>query len=250
LPTLLQAALLAAVGFAGAVVNTIAGGGTLLTVPAMILMGYGPLAANATNRLALVVQGAAATVLYRRRGALDLALSLRLAAAASVGSAAGAWLATRLDERTFGQVLAALMVVALGFLLFRPARWFEERPAGGAPRPWLTGAGFLLLGVYGGFFGAGIGVFFLLLLAAAQRLDLVAGNAVKSAVVLVLSAVAAIVFAFEGAIDYGAAAPLAAGNALGGWAGAHLSLKGGNVWIRRALLAVVLASVYKLLAPA
>ena len=105
-----------------------------------------------------------------------------------------------------------------------------------------------MLGVYGGFYGAGIGVFILLLLAGAQRLDLVAGNAIKSAVVLFLSLAAAAVFARAGAIDWIAAIPLAVGNGIGGWVGAHLSLQGGNRWIRRVLLVVVVAGVYKLLA--
>ena len=243
-----QALILGLVGFASAVVNTLAGGGTLVTVPVMILMGFGPLTANATNRLALVVQGFGATALYRRRRTVDLRLSLRLSAVACLGSAGGAWLATMPDEETFGQILAVLMLGALASLLFLPARWFEERPSAGAPRPVLTAVGFLLIGMYGGFFGAGIGVFILLLLAAAQHLDLVAGNTVKSAVVLVLSLTASAVFAVLGHIDYAAAVPLAVGNGLGGWVGAHLSLKGGNLWIRRVLLLDVFAGVYKLLA--
>jgi len=243
----IQFALLGLVGFVSAVVNTMAGGGTLLTVPVMILMGFGPLTANATNRLALVAQGLGATALYRRRRAVDLRLSLRLSALACLGSALGAWLATRLEEDTFRKILAVLMLIALVFLVWRPARWFEERPRAGPPRPLLTGIGFLLVGIYGGFFGAGIGVFILLLLAAVQRMDLVTGNAVKSVIVLALSLTASAVFAVLGQIDYLAAVPLALGNGLGGWVGAHLSLRGGNAWIRRILLLVVLAGVYKLL---
>ena len=243
----IQWILLFGIGFVSAVVNTLAGGGTLLTVPAMVLMGFGPLTANATNRAALVVQSFSATAHYRRRDLVDLRLSLRLSAVVCVGAAGGAWLATRLPERTFGHVMAVLMVAALLFLLLRPARWFESRPTA-RPHPALAALALLGLGIYGGFFGAGVGIFILLLLAALQGLDLVAGNTVKSVMVLALSLTATAVFAILGQIDYAALVPLALGNALGGWVGAHLSLKGGNVWIRRFLLLVVLAAVYKLLA--
>jgi uncharacterized membrane protein YfcA len=242
----LEILALLGVGFVSAVVNTIAGGGTLLTVPAMVLMGFGPLTANATNRAALVVQSLSATAHYRRAGAVDLGLSLRFSGIACVGAALGAWLATRLDERTFGHVLAVLMIGALVFLLLRPARWFEARPESGPPHPLLASLGLFGVGAYGGFFGAGVGIFILLLLSAVLRLDLVAGNTVKSVMVLALSLTATVVFGLLGQIDYAALLPLAAGNALGGWVGAHLSLKGGNAWIRRFLLVAVLAGVYKL----
>jgi uncharacterized membrane protein YfcA len=245
-PILATGALLL-VGFASAVVNTLAGGGTFLAVPAMILLGYSPLTANATNRLALTVQGAGATALYRRQGRIDLRLGLRLSLIACLGSGGGAYLATRLDEEAFNRTIACLMVVTLGVLLWLPADWFARRPATGSPRPLLTGAGFLLVGIYGGFFGAGLGVFILLLLSATQRLDLVAGNAIKSLVVLFLSLVASLVFLWLGHVDLVAAVPLAVGNGLGGWLGARWSLSGGDVWIRRLLIVVVAASVYKLL---
>ena len=244
---IVTAVALLLVGFASAVVNTLAGGGTFLTVPVMILLGYSPLTANATNRLALTVQGLGATALYRRQGRIDLRLGLRLSLLACVGSGGGAYLATRLDEESFNRTIACLMVVTLGVLLWLPAGWFARRPASGPPRPLLTAAGFLLAGVYGGFFGAGLGVFILLLLAATQRLDLVAGNAIKSLVVLFLSLVASGVFLWLGHVDLVAAVPLAVGNGVGGWLGARWSLAGGDVWIRRLLIVVVAASVYKLL---
>jgi uncharacterized membrane protein YfcA len=143
--------------------------------------------------------------------------------------------------------MAVLMVAALLFLLLRPARWFASRPAATSAHPVLAGLGLLGVGLYGGFFGAGVGIFILLLLAALQGLDLVAGNTVKSVMVLALSLSASAMFAALGWIDYRALLPLAAGNAVGGWVGAHLSLRGGNVWIRRLLLLVVIAGVYKLL---
>ena len=245
--TVLTTGALLLVGFASAVVNTLAGGGTFLTVPVMILLGYSPLTANATNRLALTVQGVGATAHYRRQGRIDMRLGLRLSLLACLGSGGGAYLATRLDEQAFNLTIACLMVVTLGVLLWLPADWFARRPATGPPRPWLTAAGFLLAGIYGGFFGAGLGVFLLLLLSATQRLDLVAGNAIKSLVVLWLSLVASIVFVWLGHVDLLAAVPLAVGNGLGGWLGARWSISGGDVWIRRLLIVVVAASVYKLL---
>ncbi|MGD8377423.1 MAG: sulfite exporter TauE/SafE family protein [Acidobacteriota bacterium] len=243
----LEVALLFLIGLVSAVINTLAGGGTLLTVPAMVLLGFGPLTANATNRAGLVIQSLSATVHYRRRRVLRVRQALQLTGIVCVGAGLGAWLATRLPERTFGQVMAVLMVAALLFLLLRPARWFASRPAATSAHPVLAGLGLLGVGLYGGFFGAGVGIFILLLLAALQGLDLVAGNTVKSVMVLALSLSASAMFAALGWIDYRALLPLAAGNAVGGWVGAHLSLRGGNVWIRRLLLLVVIAGVYKLL---
>jgi len=223
--------LLFATGAVAGTLNVVAGGGSFLTLPLMIFLGIPAGVANGTNRVALLLQNTGAVWGFRRHGVLDVQLAMRLAAPAVVGAALGSWMALQVSDFAFRRLLAVLMLTMTLWTLFRPppaesVSRDEETPIG---MP-LLGL-FFLIGVYGGFIQAGVG-FLLLAGTTAAGLDLVRGNAVKVALVLVWTVVTIFVFASGGAINWGAGIVLGAGNLVGGQLGVRLTILKGHAWIR------------------
>lgn len=236
------------VGAIAGVVNVFAGGGSLLTLPVLILIGLPAAVANGTNRVALVFQNVAATAAFRRRGVADVRLAGWLTLAALPGAIAGAIISVRLDDELFRRILAVLMVVAIGLtVLRRPARKPDARLAPITRRERLAAMiGFVFLGFYMGFIQAAVGFLVIATLGLVTRLDLVRINALKVMVILTTQIVALAVFLAAGKVDWVAGLVLAAGNALGGYGAAHLAVAGGEKWARRLLVAATLILAAKM----
>lgn len=272
-----QSALLLAVGAAAGFLNVMAGGGSLLTVPTMVFLGMPGPVANGTNRIALLVQNIVAVGTFFRRGYSDFRLSLTLAAASLPGAIIGAYAGTRLDGVWFNRTLAAIMIGVMILMATRrnaraskqartPPPGVEtnlpdervdeaaglavEAPPAKAiePRRLLWGhLGMGALGFYGGFIQIGIGFLIMPLLHRVMGLDLVRVNMHKVFVIGVYTVAALAVFASRVEIVWLAGAALAAGNALGGWLGAHTSVSRGEGVIRFVLYSVLVVFVVKLL---
>lgn len=232
----------ALIGLASGIVNTLAGAGTLITLPALIFLGLPPAVANATGRVGVALQSASATWTFRRKEALDLGLGLRLLVPAGLGSALGAWVSTRIDPHLFQRLIAVVMVLLLPLVIRGRG---QGRPRT-LPRAAVAPI-FLAIGFYGGFIQAGVGLFLLAALRATHGMDLVHGNALKSLLVLGFTLVALAVFGARGLVEPRVALALAAGGALGGALGGHLAIAGGERLIRAALVITVLASATRLL---
>lgn len=235
-----ESALLVGGGFVAGVANTLAGGGSLLTVPLLVLLGLPGTVANGTNRVGVLVQGAAGTWRFRAEGVAVFRESLAVGAPVVLGSVAGALWISRASPETFERLFGIVMLIVLVPIL-RSAGPSAVRPARPWPR-WLATLVYLAIGVYGGAFQAGVQIFLLFALARAG-LDLVRANAVKVVVVTTLTAGAVPVFAAAGQVAWGPAALLAAGYFGGAVVGTRLAVRGGEGPVRVvvALAAVVLA---------
>ena len=242
------AALLAAVGLVAGVLNVLAGGGSLLTLPVLVFLGLPPTVANGTNRVAILVQNVGAAWSFSRHGLLD-ARWLRLGVPpAMVGAVVGTWLAVEVDEATLQRVLALIMVLVAVWTVWNPVK----PPVHGRPAPpertlarFGLMAGFFVVGAYGGFIQAGVGFLILALLAGAG-LDLVRGNAMKVTLVLCFTPLALAGFALNGMVDWGLGLSLAAGNLVGGLLGVRLNVRKGQDWVRRVVVVMVLLFAVRL----
>ena len=219
----IQWLLLFGVGLVAGAINTIAGGGSLLTLPALIFLGLPAPVANGTNRVGVFIQSLTATLQFRREQALEVRGTVLPLVATVVGAAGGALLSVDLDETRLEQAIGVAMLVMLALLLFRPSQWLEPSTKPPAPRG-VQAAAFFLVGVYGGFLQAGVGFFLLAGLVWLARLELVPANGVKSLLILVFTLPAAVVFVLHDLIAWEAGISLAAGSALGGWLGARVSV--------------------------
>lgn len=248
LPFPLAAALLVATGAVAGTLNVLAGGGSLLTLPVLIFLGLPPTVANGTNRVAILVQNVGAAASFRRHGLLD-APWLRLAVPpALLGAVVGVWMGVRIGDVAFQRTLAGVMVAVGIWTLWNPVKPAVDTDAGPPARPLhraLLAGGFFVVGVYGGFIQAGVG-FIILALLAAGGVDLVRGNALKVALVLVFTPLALAGFALNGLVDWALGLSLALGNLLGGLLGVRLNVLKGSSWVRRVVVLAVLVFAVRL----
>jgi uncharacterized membrane protein YfcA len=235
-------------GFVAGFMNTLAGSGSLVTLPVLIFLGLPVTIANGTNRVGILFQNIVGTTSFRRGGLLDVRGSLILGVPAVLGSIAGAQIAVRLDEATMRTTIGALMLVMLFIILLRPQRWLRGtlHQLDHWPKWWLLGL-FFLIGLYGGFIQAGVGIFLLAGLVLGVGYDLVKANAVKIAIVLLFTISAITVFVVHDQVDWVIGLVLSVGNMLGAWVAARMAIERGAVWVRRLLILVVAISAAELL---
>jgi uncharacterized membrane protein YfcA len=211
--------LLAAGGCAGAV-NAVAGGGSLISFPALLAVGYSPVAANVTNQVGLVPGYLGGTVGYRADLAGQRARARALCATAVLGAAAGTALLLLAPAHSFRVIVPYLVLASCGLLALQPqltrAAGHHRQAHPGLP----LHAGVFAASVYGGYFGGALGIVLLAILGALLIDDLHRLNALKGLLSFAGGIVAATGYALFGPVHWGAAALIAAGALFGGHAGA------------------------------
>jgi uncharacterized membrane protein YfcA len=246
---------LGAAAIAGAI-NAIAGGGTLVAFPAIVGLGVTPLVANATTTVALWPGSVGSMWGYRHELAGARTWALRFALPSLAGGATGALLLLKTSADRFEHVVPYLVLAAT--LLFMAQGPIARRLGRTARVTALTNAelppppfGYLLyqfgVGVYGGYFGAGIGILMLAVLGAMGLTNIHQMNGLKNLGALVINAVAAALFAMSGIVRWPIALAMAVGGLIGGYAGATLAQRVPQIWVRRAITAVGLMAFVWLL---
>ena len=246
-PWYLYLAVIAA-GFMSGFINTLAGSGSLVTLPLLIFLGLPATIANGTNRVAILLQNVVGVTSFDRQGILDRRGTLVLGTPMVVGALVGANIAVNLDEILMRRTIGVLMLVMLVVILIQPERWLRGKlqRLEGWPAWWQFGL-FFVIGIYGGFIQAGVGIFLLAGLVLGVGYDLVRANAVKVGVVLVFTFFALGVFIFNDQVDWGIGLVLALGSMMGAWTAARVAVDKGAAWVRRLLIAVVVISATNLL---
>jgi len=246
-PLYWQLPLLTAFGVVAGILNVVAGGGSLLTLPLLLFLGLPAPVANGTNRIAIFCQNIFAMRGFRQQGVFPLRLALLCTLPALFGSYLGASLAVNIDDTLFRQLLAGVMIGVLLLTALDPAkRWRRDELPMTRLRLVLLLLTFFVVGVYGGFVQAGVG-FIIIAGLLPHGLDLVRINAVKVIVIFAFTIVALAVFISHGQVDYGLGLALALGNSVGGAIGSHLAVKKGHVWLQRVVSITVLVFALKLL---
>ena len=245
--TWLDAAAVIGTGIVAGFFNVTAGGGSLLTLPLLILYGLPAPVANGTNRLALVAQNLVAVPTFRRGGVRGLRSTWPLIAVALPGAILGAVAGATVSDALFKKVLGVLILALAAVVVSRPP---EHEPDDAPPparyRPATFGA-FVLLGLYAGFVQAGIGFLIVFALAGLERFPLLRAHAFKVTIVLALQTVALVVFAALGKVMWGVGLLLAVGLATGGYIGARIALRSGERALRVLLVVASAALALKLL---
>jgi uncharacterized membrane protein YfcA len=237
--------LLAAVpiaGFVAGFMNTLAGSGSLLTLPMLILLGLPANVANGTNRVGVLMQNIVAVATFRRRGVLDLRGAWKLVVPAVLGAVIGAELAVDLDEALMRRAIGVLMLVLLALMALNPERWIAEQATRREPRWWVEVPVFFAIGVYGGFIQVSVGLFLLGGLVLGAGYNLVGANAMKNLIVLVFTAAALVVFVVNEQVSWTLGLLLGAGQAAGAWTAANVAVTRGARFVRTAVIVIVLVS--------
>jgi uncharacterized protein len=229
-------------GALGGAINAVAGGGSFVAFPALMFTGVPPVSANATNTLALWVGVTASGGAYRNRLSISRRVMIPLIVTSVIGGLAGAFLLIKTPAQTFLKVMPWLMLGAT--LLFAFGKHLTGRIAAGissdASRGAITGASVfeLIVAVYGGYFGGGIGIMNLAMLAAMGMTDIHDMNALKVVLGGVINGVATVTFVITGAIVWPQAIVMTLGAILGGYFAAHYAQKLPQSWIRAFVILV------------
>ncbi|MEM9327101.1 MAG: sulfite exporter TauE/SafE family protein [Bacteroidota bacterium] len=232
--------------FAG-FINTIAGGGSLITMPTLIFMGLPSVDANASNRVALFIQNIFAVQGFRSKGVFLFPFSIWLGISASIGAVLGALIAVDIKGEVFNRILAAVMVVVMVLTILKPyltSKVAEEQFTRGKTA-WSV-VSFFGIGVYGGFIQAGVGFLIIALLTNIHGLGMAKTNSVKVMVILMYSVLALVVFFLEDKIRWEYGLILAIGNAVGAWIASRWSVNKDDKWIRLILIITVTGLAIKL----
>ena len=239
--------ILIVAGFIAGVVNTIAGGGSFLTLPALMLFGLDPKLANGTNRVAVLFSSGAAVATFHKHGHLNRKLANRLTLPTILGVPVGALLAIYLPSGAFEPVFGVIFLCMAVLLISNPKRIAQANAESDEASRWIRPI-FFGIGIYVGFIQAGMGILVLLAMSLLSGSDLVASNAVKNWIAFIVTLAATVMFAFHGLIEWLPGLVMAAGNLLGGIVGAKLAIKKGNRLIFGFLIVVMVATGLKLIA--
>jgi uncharacterized protein len=242
------------VGILAGFINTLAGGGSFFTLPMLIFLGLPAVVANGTNRLAITVQSIFAVAGFRRKGVSDFKSSLLLSVPSCIGAIIGAQLAVGIPDILFKRILAVLMVLFLGLILWDPiqrryriTRHVENISELSWNRNIAVMIALFFAGIYGGFVQAGVGFLFIMTFNMIGRLNLVKTNSHKVFIAGINALFSLFVFLLHSKIYWITGLVLAAGTGLGGWIGSNLAVSKGEWFVRVVLAISIIAMVVRLL---
>jgi len=244
----IETSVLFASGLAAGFINAVSGGGSMLTLPALIFVGLPPSLANGTNRVAVMVQNIAALATYHQLKVTNHRLAFSLAIPTIIGAFLGALVSIRLNDTQFRTILGIVLLLLIGPVLAEPqlhARFANRQHV--FRESWGLWAVFFVIGIYSGFLQVAAGIFFLLVLSLFGGMDLVFANSIKVTAMLCTTATALLVFVADNKVAWGTGLLLAVANALGAWLGALWGVKKGEHWIRVVLITTVVVMALQLL---
>ena len=235
--------LLFAAGIAGAM-NSVAGGGSFFSFPALIFTHVPPIPANATSTVALWPGSVASAAAYRKHFPMDFKILVEMVTTSVVGGTLGALILLRTPQSTFMRFVPYLFLLATLLLIFgkQIANWVETTFKASKQPRWLVVAASnffqFLIALYGGFFGAGIGIMMLALLTMLRMEDIHAMNALKTLLNAAINGAAVITFIVAGAVLWPQALVMLVGAVAGGYGGAYFAQKIEPKIVRRVVIAV------------
>jgi uncharacterized membrane protein YfcA len=238
----LELIALAAAGFAAGAVNAVAGGGTLISFPALIAAGYPAKVANVTNTIAVWPGYVGGCLGYREELSRQRNRSVLLAIPSVAGALVGAALLLSTSEDAFEAIAPVLIVVSAALLAFSSrlsdfAAHHRIGSRGGDHLPVALFGSLFVSGIYGAYFGAGLGIINFAVLMILLPDDIQHSNALKTLISLVVNGVAAVTFALFGPVEWAPGLLMGLAALFGGYAGVGVARALGPVWLRRAVIA-------------
>lgn len=235
-----QLIILLLASFAAGAVNSVAGGGTLISFPTLVALGLPPVVANATNTVALVPGSLASAWAYRKELGAHRGLVLRFFWPSVLGGFLGAFVVLRASERTFELVIPWLVLGATLLILMKePLRRRLAALSGHTkPRPIWASLAILLMAIYGGYFGAGIGIITLAVLSLVAEIGIHEMNGIKTLIASTVNGTATVLFIARGAAHLPTAFLMMAAVITGGYVGAKVARRMPTKVVERVVVSV------------
>lgn len=234
--------------FLAGLIDAIAGGGGVITLPTLIFMGLSPGQVVATNKLLAIFGSASSTYQYFRKGKIELNLVWRLAIIALLGSALGAQLVLGFKNQEAFRMIIAGLIILVGIMVVSNKRMGMDNHYEGLTRRTLLigGGGALLIGMYDGFFGPGTGTFLMFLFVRFLKFDFVVGSGNARFINFITNLGAFITFLISGQMVWAIGLAMGVANALGATLGARLAILKGSTFVKVVYLLIVLLVVARL----
>ncbi|HNX86417.1 MAG TPA: sulfite exporter TauE/SafE family protein [Bacteroidales bacterium] len=225
-------------------INTLSGGGSVISLSLLLILGLPANIANGTNRISIFFQTLSSVGSFTRQKMFTNLRPVWLSIPATVGSVMGAYLAVDVSEKVVEIAMAVAMVIMLFFLFYKPDKWLKEKPLMlDKPLRWWQFLIFFGVGFYGGFIQVGVGYFLLMALVLGVGYDLVKANAVKNLIVFFYAIFALLVFIVDGKVNYLYGLILSAGSMVGALIASYLAVKKGAGFIRAVIVFSVLLTI-------
>ena len=233
--------LLLVSGIIVGIINTLGGGGSVITMALYMAMGIPVAVANGTNRIAVVMQNLSATIAFMRKKMLDLKSSLLLVIPTVLGTVAGSLLACDVSDKTFKVCLSLVLAIILVYLILD--RGNAPKKEGHALKiRWWHYPIFFLVGFYGGYIYIGLGFLILAVTIWTMKLDIVTANVLKGCVIFISTPFALAVFMYNGQVDYYAGLMHGVGNILGAVMASHWAATWGVKFVKWFTLFIIIVS--------
>ncbi len=246
--TLIEAIALIFAGLLVGFINTLAGGGTIISLSMLMFLGLPAPIANGTNRIAVILQNLIAVKTFRGQKILDLKKGKFFAIPAAAGSIGGAFAAANVDAEIFTKVIAMIMLCMMFFILFKPDKWLKGHDELIGKKISLKQIVlFFLIGFYGGFIHIGVGFFTIAGLVISGGYDLIKANAIKNLIVLLYTPFALIVYIINDQVRFDYGLILSIGNISGAWIASKYAIKWGTNFIRWLIIIIIIISASHLL---
>lgn len=242
---LINLLLLFGAGFMASFVNMMAGGGSMLTIGALILIGVEPIVANGTNRIGVLFGTGAGAITYRTEKFTDIKTSLILGISAIPGAIAGSLYSVQLGNEWFQKILGMVMIFIV-LTMFIPKKTIKTK-AQTIGKSWLIYPSMVLIGFYGGFIQVGVGFIIMAVLRHLLSFDLLRVNMHKIFIVLIYTVPVLLIFGFNGKIHYLYAIIMSLGNALGSYVSVKLALRRGEKLVKAVLVIAIILMAIKML---
>jgi uncharacterized membrane protein YfcA len=244
----IQLIIVLGVGLIAGSYGTLVGGGSLITIPTLIFLGFPPHTAIGTNKLGVMGNPTAGWYEFNRKGIINYKIGFIMGIPAFIGPILGASFVLQINETILKRLIAVITIIILTFLIARPEIGTKKAGRAITKQDYIIGA-FLsfLISIYSGFYGAGAGTLLTYVLILFFGQTFLEGAATRKIAQFISTAMAIVIFAIGGFIHYPLGIALFIGNLIGSYIGAHYSDKIGNIWIKRLFIAIVLIMAVKLL---
>lgn len=241
-----QLILLFVFGIIAGILNVNAGGGSVLSLPMLLLLGLDSAVANGTNRIAILFQNLSAILSFKNENHSQFKLSFKLALFTLPGAIIGAYSAINISSELFEKILAVIMIGVI-ITMILPKKHIVAVETLTKKQNFYVYLAMFGVGFYGGFIQVGVGFLLMASLHYLMKQSLVKVNMHKVFIVLIYTIPALLIFVFSGNINWGYGLLLAVGNMIGAWWGVKFSVKGGDKFIKIILIIAVAIMAFQLL---
>jgi uncharacterized protein len=239
--------ILTIAGILAGFINTLSGGGSVISLSLLILLGLPANIANGTNRINIFFQSLSSVGSFARQKMFTTMKPVWLGIPATIGSVTGALLAVDVNKKVIEIAITFAMVIMVFFLFYKPDKWLKENTylLSGKIKWWQVLI-FFIVGFYGGFIQVGVGYFLLFALVIGVGYDLVKANAVKNLIVFFYAIFALLVFIINGQVNFLYGLILSGGSIIGALTASYLAVKKGSVFIRAVIVVSVILTILQI----